>query len=272
MNRNLTDGQIVSIVSMKTNQKYEEKVESFRIEYLIDGYRVIGFIVKPKNTDNGPLPVLIYNRGGNREYGKIDEERLERLASYAARNYVVLATQYRGNDGGEGSEEFGGADIRDIFAMSWLADTLPYADSNRKVMFGHSRGGLMTYIAIKLGIDIKAAAVVGAPSNLLRESLPFPMDQIHEELIGNKVDEREKFIARSALFWPDKINIPILILHGDNDNRVHVEDSIELSKLLEEHSKIYKLVIYPEGDHRLSNYQQERDKEIFEWFDHYLTY
>lgn len=270
MQKNSTDGQIVSMSEVKVDQQFEGKVEAFRIEYLVDGLKVIGFIVKPSIIGQKRLPVLIYNRGGNREYGKIDSERLARLAVYASKNYIVLASQYRGNDGGEGAEEFGGADVRDVFALSWLADELPYADSKRKVMFGHSRGGMMTYICMNLGIDIKAAAVVGAPSNLFREPLPFPMDLIHADLIGDKELDSDKFKARSAIFWPDKIDIPILMLHGDSDDRVHVDDSNDLAKLLKEHGKEHKLVVYPGGDHRLSAFQAERDKEIFDWFEKYI--
>lgn len=261
-----SDGQVVSMVEVKLHPKLDE-VETFRLEYMVDGLRVVGYLSKPKIVHSKKLPVLLYNRGGNREFGKIDEERLNRLASYASRNYVVLASQYRGNDGGEGKEEFGGRDVKDVFALSWLADTLPYVDPFKKFMFGHSRGGMMSYICIKLGIDIKAAAVVGAPANLLREPLAFPMEIIHSELIGDKATEKNKYIDRSAIHWPEKINVPLLIQHGQKDQRVSVEDAIELSELLRKHRKNHKLVIHPDGDHRLSGNEYTRDQEIFDWFE-----
>jgi dipeptidyl aminopeptidase/acylaminoacyl peptidase len=92
---------------------YSKNVEAFRIKYLSDGYIVAGFIVKPKNIDRG-APILIFNRGGSEERFIINNTLLSRLLSFwASQGYVVLASQYRGNDGGEGQDEFGGSDIND---------------------------------------------------------------------------------------------------------------------------------------------------------------
>ena len=41
---------------------------------------------------------------------------------------MVLASQYRGNDGGEGLEEPGGADVNDVVTLVSLASSLAYAD------------------------------------------------------------------------------------------------------------------------------------------------
>jgi hypothetical protein len=54
-----------------------ERQESFtgygcqRIKYLSDGFKVVGFIWKPKNSEAKKLPLVIANRVGNREYGKL---------------------------------------------------------------------------------------------------------------------------------------------------------------------------------------------------------
>jgi len=56
---------------------------------------------------------MIYNRGGNREFGKITKKTLTYLSYLSSNNYVVLASQYRGNDGEWRQEEFGGKDIPD---------------------------------------------------------------------------------------------------------------------------------------------------------------
>jgi len=119
------------------------------MEYLSDGLRVVGLIVKPKKE--GKYPVVIYNRGGHMEGGKIDVKELLGLSMFARQEYVVIASQYRGNDGGEGKEEYGGADINDVLNLIPLAKSLPFTDGDRIVMYGASWGGLMTYLAIKGG-------------------------------------------------------------------------------------------------------------------------
>ncbi|RZT23995.1 alpha/beta hydrolase family protein [Fictibacillus sp. BK138] len=264
MKRNKNDGKLISKVEVPVHSDFEGQITIFRIEYLVDELRVVGFIIRPRSDNK--LPVLIYNRGGNGEYGKLDDERLYRLSKYALEGYVVLASQYRGNDGGEGKDAFGGDDVRDVFALSWLADELPYADNKNKVMIGHSRGGMMTYLCIKYGIDIKAAAVIGAPTNLLRRPLAFPMESILADRIGDFSEKRSEYCERSALLWPDKIKTPTLILHGDADSRVDYKDAEELAELLTKNNLKYKYVLYTDGDHALNKFEKERDREIFDWF------
>jgi dipeptidyl aminopeptidase/acylaminoacyl peptidase len=48
-----------------------------------------------------------------------------------------------------------------------VASELPYVDMEKKVMLGYSRGGLMTYLAIRKGINLRAAAVVSGVSDLV---------------------------------------------------------------------------------------------------------
>src|SRR5579872_6676970 len=87
-----------------------------RIVYWSDGLRVVGVISRPKNIKKGELrPVVIYNRGGAGESGKVIVRTLyKRIYPLVQLGYVVIAAQYRGNDGSEGKDEAGGNDIDDV--------------------------------------------------------------------------------------------------------------------------------------------------------------
>jgi predicted acyl esterase len=90
-------------------------IECTSIVYLSDGLKVKGLMWHPKDRGSRPLPLIVYNRGGNREFGRVATwNGVHRLAS---EGFVVLASQYRGVDGGEGQEEFGGADVHDILNL-----------------------------------------------------------------------------------------------------------------------------------------------------------
>lgn len=45
-------------------------IECFKLKYLSDGLQVAGYLVKPK-TISGKLPVVVYNHGGNRGFGRM---------------------------------------------------------------------------------------------------------------------------------------------------------------------------------------------------------
>lgn len=86
------------------------RFECRRITYLNDGLKVVGFIWKPQDTAGKQFPLIIFNRGGNREFGKLTPWFHLGFYAYVSHGFVVIASQYRGNDGGEGREEYGGVD------------------------------------------------------------------------------------------------------------------------------------------------------------------
>jgi len=262
-----SDGKIVTLKKIALGTKHS--VDCYKMKYLSDGLKVVGFLLKPKG-EHFKYPVMIFNRGGNREFAKITKKYLKYLSYLSSKNYVVLASQYRGNDGGQGKEEFGGKDVNDVLNLITTAKSLSFVEKNKIVMLGSSRGGMMTYLAIKNGAKIKAAAVVGGLADLIQ------WDQ-ERKSIGEKVlkqlifpHNKEEYKKRSAYYWPEKINVPVLILHGEDDWRVKVSQAEKLSKKLTEFGKVHELVIFPKGDHALSSHRPEKNRLILEWFDKYL--
>jgi dipeptidyl aminopeptidase/acylaminoacyl peptidase len=91
---------------------------------------------------------MIFNRGGNGDFGALEDPVLASwVARFADMGFVVVASQYRGNAGSEGFDTFGGEDVNDVLNLIALLDAHPKADASRIGMYGHSRGGLMTYLA-----------------------------------------------------------------------------------------------------------------------------
>ena len=262
-----SDGKIVSLKKIALDTKHS--VDCYKMKYLSDGLKVVGFLLKPKG-ESSKYPVMIFNRGGNREFAKITKKYLKYLSYLSSNNYVILASQYRGNDGGQGREEFGGKDVNDVLNLIIMAKSLSFVEQDKIVMLGSSRGGMMTYLAIKNGAKIKAAAVVGGLTDLVQ------WDQ-ERKSIGEKVLEqlifphnKEEYKKRSACYWPERINVPVLILHGEDDWRVKVSQAKKLSKKLIELGKVHELVIFPKGDHALRSHRPEKNRLILKWFDKYL--
>jgi dipeptidyl aminopeptidase/acylaminoacyl peptidase len=264
-----TNGTIVEQRGFRIESEFENGIDCHRIVYLSDGLRVVGFIVKPAQIESR-LPVILFNRGGGLEYGNITKENLIYLSFLASQGYVLIASQYRGNSGGEGREEFGGKDVDDVLNLIPLAESLPFTDPSRIGMLGFSRGGMMTYLAIKEGAPIKAAAVVGGLSDLLQffeGKGKDKMKHVIRELVGLDIEEYKK---RSAYDWPERINVPVLILHGEEDRVVDVSQAKKLGERMKALGKPHELVIFPNGDHGLNNLWSRRDRIILEWFAKYL--
>jgi dipeptidyl aminopeptidase/acylaminoacyl peptidase len=96
------------------------------------------------------------------------------------------------------------------------------------------------------------------------------MKEVLDQIVGPPQESKDAYKSRSVVYWPDKVNSPLLLLHGTNDKLVHYTQAEKLVKKLQDNSKEVKLVIYPNGDHPLSQYEKETDAEIQNWFQAHL--
>jgi dipeptidyl aminopeptidase/acylaminoacyl peptidase len=244
----------------------------YHLVYWSDGLKVTGYYAEP--LSEGQHPALIYNRGGNREAGALDGTE---LAAFAESGFVTVATQYRGVRGGEGQEQFGGADVHDVTNLITLLKSRPAVDPNRIVMFGGSRGGMMTYLALKWQYqnrrtDIKAAVTVGGIADLFLwgKQRPDLDGSLYPELVGASTRQNpQAFKDRSATYWPGMIRVPLLIEHGEADTEVSVKQAYTLYNLLRSYGRVVKLVTFKDGDHPLSNHYNGL-VDAFAWYQKYI--
>jgi dipeptidyl aminopeptidase/acylaminoacyl peptidase len=260
--------------SQFTREEYERvrdgnDVERLRVVYSSGGLRVTGFVYRPARIARGAkLPAIVYNRGGNRDYGAIDAWDKVIFHRLARSGFVVLASQYRGADGGEGSDEFGGSDLQDVMSLFPLARGLGSVDMGNVFMLGFSRGGMMTYLAIRDGAPVQAAAVVGGLADLpdLAAYRP-PMRRMWTRLWAPFGGATESLMEeRSAIRWPERLDKPLLLLHGGDDESVPLEQSLRLAAALRAAGSRVELCVFPDDGHELARHGIERDARVLGWF------
>lgn len=261
-------------IEWKENFKYLDSINIYSITYLSDGLKVNGFLVEPKK--NGKYPCVIFNRGGNRNFGSlVIAHGAITLGQIAKEGYVVIASQYRGNAGGEGKEEFGGKDVNDVTILPEVLKEIESADIDKIGMYGWSRGGMMTYIALTQTDKIKAAVVGGAVSDNFStiKDRPEMETRVLSELIPNyEANKEAELEKRSAIRWVEKFpkDVPILMLHGNSDWRVKPEQSLKLALEFEKNRIPYRLIMFEGGDHGISEHKEEVNEQVVNWFDRYL--
>lgn len=269
--------QILADRAVEFGFDLDEVLQEFviqRITYLSDGLRVHGYLAEPSSGDD--LPAIIYNRGGNRDFGALgDFSAIVLLGALARHGYVVVASQYRGNAGGDGREEFGGADVNDVLNLIPLLERHPRVDDSRIGMYGWSRGGMMTYLALTR-TDRILAAVVGAGLSDAVDMVarrPEMEDSVMAQLVPNWSTQRDIALnARSAVRWADHLHkgTPILLLHGSSDWRVHPIQALDMGRALYEVRHPFRLVFFEGDDHSLSGNRGEVDRLVIDWFDRYV--
>jgi dipeptidyl aminopeptidase/acylaminoacyl peptidase len=242
-----------------------------KINYLSDGLKVKGYISYPLDKSK-KYPCIIWNRGGIGNKGAIDSFTARGIFGQLARwGYVVLATQYRGNDGGEGMDEFAGNDVYDVLNLIPLADEIENADTNKWGIEGWSRGAMMTYLTLLKNPNFRCAVLVGGISDF-KNYVETNQGRIiaYKNIIGEK-DFKKILEERTILNLVNKLpNIPYLIIHGKSDETVPVEQSILIAEKLKELNYDYKLVLFEQGDHYLKKYRKEVDTLKRDWYGKYM--
>lgn len=263
--------KLISSTAIDVFPVYKEEVEASQIKYKIGDLAISGYILKPIQA-KGKNPMIIYCRGGDRDYGAIDKTTLAYLAYIASQGYVVMASQYRGNSFSDGKDEFGGEDVKDALALIDIAKAVGYVDLHRIGVLGYSRGGMMAYLMSKHTDKIKAIALVGAPTDVFQtcRERPAMYQEVLLPLVGDSIRHKKDFMDRSPVYWANAINEPALLLHGTADVKVDVEQAKQMLSAMKDNDQNFCYKLFEDGNHSLENFRDQRDSIILHWFNRHL--
>lgn len=257
---------IVSVEKLDLEQTMVDGVEvsNYKVKYQSDDCIVVSYLSVPDVCieEQKAYPCIIYNRGGNREFGANTPENIAYMAESSGK--IIFATQYRGVDGGTGTEEFGGADLNDVLKLIDLCEEFAFVDMEQLYMMGISRGGMMTYMAAREDSRIKKAVVISGVSDaFMSYDERTDMQQVFKELVGETPDSNpDIYEKRSATYWAEEIKCPILIIHSKLDERVSFSQAEKMVEELKKVGKEYKFISYEDDMHGL---HPEDFSIIMEW-------
>lgn len=250
--------------TIKPKYEYLYNLNFFEFTYQSDTIEVKGFMIEPKA--DGKYPVVIFNRGGNRDFSSLSIGTLINYTSkLASQGYIIIGSNYREQD------EFGGKDIDDVLNLIETTRELSKANFEKIGMFGWSRGGMMTYLALKKTEKIKTVIVGNGPTNLFDviAERPDMETKVFAECIPNYWKNKEaEIMNRSVLFWSDELNknSSLLILAGTNDKYVNPNQAEKIAEKLNEINYDFEL-LKVETDHFFSDKKSELDSIIIDWFN-----
>ncbi len=208
-----------------------------------DGQQVPGWLFVPKNLDRTkkhPAIIWIHGDGVNQNYDGWHVQR--NYAVYYSfhqyllqQGYVVFAPDYRGSIG-YGRDwrngvymDVGGKDAKDAWMSANYLKTLPYVDSDRIGVWGLSYGGFFTLIAMtdqpklfRAGVD-----VAGVVDYVMYYSDPYHGDWTASR-IGTPEQNPQVYANASPISHIDRLERPLLVLHGTSDVNVPYLESVWL--------------------------------------------
>lgn len=264
------------IFDKPTFERYRSNapVAGHKITYASGGLKINGFLFVPTDR-KGPLPAVIYNRGGAGEWARITFWEIMELYRLADQGYVVVASFLRGVGGSEGQPELGGGDIQDTLSLIPLLENMKEVDSSRIGMWGFSRGVTTTFMTLAKTDRIKTAVVCAGSGNAVDSHRRAEFEEhVYPKVLKGFAEDKEKALRSiSAMYWAEKFppKTSILFLHGDKDKRVLASDSQKMAEKLASLGRPHRIQIFEGATHSMIERFLDVRKEIDTWLQHYLV-
>lgn len=244
-----------------------------------DGTAIQGWLMKPIGwREDRKYPLILSIHGG--PHGMSGWAFNPSFQVYAARGYAVLYLNPRGSSGygqkfSDGTlNQWGGGDYKDLMlGVDEALRKYPWIDQNRMGVTGGSYGGFMTNWIITQTPRFKAAVAVASLSNLVSfYSTSLYQDLIHAEFGGFPWDNYDQLWQWSPLRYIKQAQTPTLLIHGEQDNDVHITQAEEMYTALKRRGVESVLVRYPREGHGLRepNHRVDALERTLAWFDRYL--
>jgi dipeptidyl aminopeptidase/acylaminoacyl peptidase len=278
-----------SPLSVVTNTNPQQKDYFWGTVELVEwksasGEMLQGLMYLPENrTPNSKAPLLVYYYEKysdmiHRHYAPAPSASVINPTEYLSRGYAVFIPDITYKTGAPAQSAYDAI----MSGTDYILTKYNFIDESRMGLQGQSWGGYQTAMLITMTNRFKAA-MAGAPvSNMTSAyggvrwgtglSRMFQYEKGQSRLGKNLWEDRDRYLKNSPLFYLDKVNTPLLIMHNDEDGAVPWYQGIELYMGLRRLESPVWMLNYNNEDHNLMKRHNRRDLSIRmqQFFDHYL--
>lgn len=257
---------------LKPEQLGERKPFWFKAS---SGTELGGFITLPPGRSAKNLPTILLPHGGpigpshRWMITSWDDAEAQFLAS---RGYAVVQVNYRGSgDRGKSFEDSGklqmgtGMMQDQLDGLNW-AIAQGYADKNRLCVYGASYGGYSAFeqpVYAPQGTFKCSVAIAGVSDiRIQAERSDTRRSRGGRNFLREAwgMDDPKYIAANSAVDQVAKFNTPVLIIHGEDDPRVPIQNAREMRDLLEKAGKPVEYMTRPKEGHGFFKEENNTDR------------
>jgi len=248
-----------------------------------DGKAIYGVLITPSDFQKGnKYPTIVQVHGGPQwawwlgwhgswhEWGQF----------LASRGYVVLLPNPRGSDGQgwkfveANRDDWGGMDYEDIVdGVGYLVDE-GIADPERLAIGGWSYGGYMSEWAVTHSSRFKAAVSGAGVADLFSQAGTTDITPTFflNYFLEGPFRRRATYEQRSPITFIENCRTPILLLHGESDERVPVAQSMQFYNGVKMLGLKPEMVTYPREHHGIIERDHQIDLllRVLDWYDIHL--
>lgn len=225
------------------------KMESFHFQ-ASDGQDIQGYILKPPFGEP-PYPTILQIHGGPHArdiWGFIPQAQY-----WASKGYAILYINYRGSLG-FGKQfmmadkgEWGKGVFQDLIDGKHWAEEQGWIDGNRTVIKGGSYGGYSSLLGISLTPHEFTCGISDFP--IVEPSTWMPQGYVVWGFTFDKLFREAAIGAISPLSYAHQIQVPLLMMHSENDLRVRLNQSQKMKEALEFYQIPFTYHILPGDGH-----------------------
>jgi dipeptidyl aminopeptidase/acylaminoacyl peptidase len=258
----------------------------------LDGTLSHGILYKPENFDPQKKYPVIFNY-----YEKLSHRLYEfpgvglsfdniNIAWFVSKGYLVFTPDiYFSIANKKGGKTIGEAAYNSVISAAKYLARLPYVDSKRMGIQGHSFGGGETNYLVTHSTMFAAASEMAGGSDPISGYLTLagtgPTENTNKQNItetgygrygANPWERPDLYRRNSAVLNADKVTTPLLIVHNKQDGSVQWRQGVEFYMSLRRLGKKCWMLQYDEDEHSFSNMKDAMDYTIrlTQFFDYYL--
>ncbi|WND01387.1 prolyl oligopeptidase family serine peptidase [Temperatibacter marinus] len=231
-----------------------------------DGRKVRAYVTMP--LGDGPHPTIVMPHGGPwvRDEGRYDPW----AALLANEGFMVVRPQYRGTPGFgldhwlAGDAQWGLTMQDDVDDAALEMVRRGWADKDRLAIYGWSFGGYSALVAATRENNIYKCSFAGASVADLDQWLAVIYRQRFLRIF-----QRPTVRGVNPVDVAKNVNIPLMVLHGEDDRQVNTKHSRDFVAKLKKHNVPHTYLEVPGMRHGGFDFEQKEIlyKELINWFN-----
>ncbi len=263
---------------LEDNKKLADGLKEFKFNHkefftftTTEGVKLNAYAIYPPDfSQDKKYPVIFDQYSGPNSQTVLNNWGYDFNDYMAQEGYIIISIDPRGT--GARGEAFrkstylnlGKLETIDQIEGAKYMASLPYVDADRIGIWGWSYGGFISSSCMLKGDGIFNTGVAVAPVTNWRY-----YDNIYTERFMRTPQENPKgYDDNSPLFFADKLQGNLLLMHGTADDNVHVQNTMEFAERLVQAGKKFDMMLYTNRNHSIygGNTRMHLFKEIEDYF------
>ncbi len=250
---------------------------------MLDGKMSEGLLHKPENFDpkkKYPIIFYFYERDADNLYRQANpapSASTVNIPYFTSNEYLIFDPNIYYKTGEPGQSAY-----NSIVSAAKHLSKMPWVDSTKMGLQGQSWGGYQTAWLITRTNMFRAAGAGAPVSNMTSAyggirwgsglNRQFQYEKSQSRIGATLWQRQDLYIKNSPLFYADKVNTPLLIMHNDADGAVPWYQGIEYFTALRRLGKKVWMLQYNGEDHNLVERKNRKDLSVrlSQFFDYHL--